>query len=37
MGVGAEEIKPRWSIMRNVLGWGVDKDEKEPLPSAITD
>ena len=37
MGVGAEEIKPRWSIMRNVLGWGVDKDEKEPTPSAIAD
>ena len=29
MGVGAEEEKPRWSIMRNVLGWGLDKEEKE--------
>jgi len=37
MGMGAEEINPRWSIMRNVLGWGVDKDEKEPPPSAITE
>jgi Na+/H+-dicarboxylate symporter len=29
MGVGAEEEKPRWSVMRNVLGWGLDKEEKE--------
>jgi hypothetical protein len=29
MGVGAEEKKPRWSVMRNVLGWGLDKEEKE--------
>jgi ABC-type amino acid transport substrate-binding protein len=28
MGVGAEEKKPRWSVLRNVLGWGLDKDEK---------
>ena len=28
MGIGAEEEKPRWSIMRNVLGWGLDEDEK---------
>jgi len=29
MGVGAEEEKPRWSVVRNVLGWGLDKEEKE--------
>jgi len=28
MGIGAEEETPRWSIMRNVLGWGVDMDEE---------
>ena len=28
MGIGAEETKPRWSIMRNVLGWGIDVDEE---------
>ena len=29
MGIGAEEKKPRWSVVRNVLGWGLDEDEKE--------
>ena len=29
MGIGAEEKKPRWSVVRNVLGWGLDKEEKE--------
>ena len=28
MGVGAAEKKPRWSILRNVIGWGVEKKEK---------
>lgn len=30
MGVGAEEEKPRWSVVRNVLGWGLDEEEKIP-------
>lgn len=30
MGIGAEEVKPRWSVMRNLLGWGVEKVAKEP-------
>jgi ABC-type amino acid transport substrate-binding protein len=25
MGVGAEEKKPRWSILRNVIGWGMER------------
>ncbi|KPJ78559.1 MAG: hypothetical protein AMJ54_02750 [Deltaproteobacteria bacterium SG8_13] len=29
MGVGAEEKKPRWSILRNVIGWGVEEPEDE--------
>ena len=29
LGEGAEEKTPRWSVMRNVLGWGLDKDEKQ--------
>jgi ABC-type amino acid transport substrate-binding protein len=29
MGVGAEEKKPRWSVVRNVLGWGLDDEEKK--------
>jgi hypothetical protein len=29
MGVGAEEEKPRWSVVRNVLGWGLDEEEKK--------
>jgi ABC-type amino acid transport substrate-binding protein len=29
MGVGAEETKPRWSVARNVLGWGLDEEEKK--------
>ncbi len=27
LGIGAEEKKPRWSVVRNVLGWGLDKEE----------
>ena len=29
LGVGAEETKPRWSVLRNVLGWGLDDEEKK--------
>jgi ABC-type amino acid transport substrate-binding protein len=29
MGIGAEEQKPRWSVMRNVLGWGLSDEEKK--------
>jgi hypothetical protein len=29
MGVGAEETLPRWSILRNVLGWGLEDEEKK--------
>jgi ABC-type amino acid transport substrate-binding protein len=29
MGIGAEETKPRWSVLRNVLGWGLDEEEKK--------
>ena len=29
MGIGAEEKKPRWSVLRNVLGWGLAKEEKK--------
>ena len=29
MGRGAEEKTPRWSVMRNVLGWGIEEEEKE--------
>jgi hypothetical protein len=29
MGIGAEETKPRWSVLRNVLGWGLDEEEEE--------
>lgn len=28
MGIGAEEKKPRWSVLRDVLGWGVEEDEE---------
>ena len=28
MGIGAEEKKPRWSVLRNVLGWGIEEDEE---------
>jgi len=35
MGIGAEEKKPRWSVVRNVLGWGLDKEEKkQEMPPA---
>jgi hypothetical protein len=34
MGIGAEETEPRWSVIRNVLGWGVDEEEKQKKPSA---
>jgi Na+/H+-dicarboxylate symporter len=34
MGIGAEEEKPRWSVVRNVLGWGLDEEEKkEKIPT----
>ncbi len=29
MGIGAEDTEPRWSVMRNVLGWGLDEEEKK--------
>jgi hypothetical protein len=32
MGVGAEEKKPRWSILRDVIGWGIEKPETETAP-----
>jgi ABC-type amino acid transport substrate-binding protein len=28
MGIGAEEKKPRWSVLRNVLGWGLEAEEE---------
>ena len=28
-GEGAEEKKPRWSVVRNVFGWGVEKSNKK--------
>ncbi len=31
MGIGAEEKKPRWSVLRNVLGWGRDEEEEEKV------
>ena len=31
MGVGAEEKLPRWSILRNVLGWGLEDEEKQQI------
>jgi Na+/H+-dicarboxylate symporter len=31
MGVGAEEKLPRWSVMRNVLGWGLEEEEKQQI------
>ena len=31
MGVGAVEKKPRWSVLRNVLGWGLDEEDKQQL------
>ena len=34
LGVGAEEEKPRWSVVRNVLGWGLDEEgKKEEIPT----
>ena len=34
LGIGAEEKKPRWSVVRNVLGWGLDEEEKkEAIPT----
>jgi proton glutamate symport protein len=35
LGIGAEENKPRWSVMRNVLGWGLDKDEQGQEKPAV--
>jgi ABC-type amino acid transport substrate-binding protein len=29
LGIGSEQREPRWSVMRNVLGWGIDKEEKD--------
>jgi hypothetical protein len=29
VGVGAEEETPRWSVVRNVLGWEFDDEEEE--------
>jgi len=34
LGEGAEEKTPRWSVMRNVLGWGLDEDEQAQEKSA---
>ena len=34
MGIGAEEPGPRWSVMRNVLGWGVEEEKTKKEPSA---
>ena len=31
MGMGAEEKKPRWSILRNMIGWGVEEKENNAL------
>ena len=31
MGIGAVEKKPRWSVIRNVLGWGLEEEEKQQL------
>jgi len=30
LGIGAEEEKPRWSVVRNVLGRGLDKADMAP-------
>ncbi len=30
LGQGAEETGPRWSIMRDVLGWGHREDDEDP-------
>ena len=35
MGVGAEEKKPRWSILRDVIGWGIEKPETETSKDAV--
>ena len=29
MGIGAEEKNPRWSVIRDVFGWGLDEEEKK--------
>ncbi|CAB1057798.1 Proton/glutamate symporter [Olavius sp. associated proteobacterium Delta 1] len=34
MGIGAEEKLPRWSVVRNALGWGLDKEDKKQKKSA---
>ena len=31
MGIGAEEKRPRWSVMRDILGWGLDAEEKQQI------
>jgi Na+/H+-dicarboxylate symporter len=28
LGIGAEEKKPRWSVLRNVIGWGRGEEEE---------
>ena len=33
MEVGAEEKKPRWSVVRNLLGWGFEEEKKEKKPA----
>ncbi len=30
MGIGAEEKKPRWSVVQNVLGWWLKEEDKKP-------
>ena len=32
LGEGAERRGPRWSIMRNVLGWGTEQAATGPQP-----
>jgi ABC-type amino acid transport substrate-binding protein len=29
LGIGAKEEKPRWSVLRNILGWGLEEKEAE--------
>jgi hypothetical protein len=33
LGIGAEETKPRWSVVRNILGWGLEEEKKEKQPA----
>ena len=34
MGIGAEDTEPRWSVMGNVLDWGVEEENDQEEPSA---